>query len=280
MARTIEQIQASIITDIQATPELAEANSTSKRAIWRLFAYVQASAILLLEQIIDVFTTENDIKISKAIPATASWLNAKVFEFQYSATNPQIVQLINFAPVYPVIDASLRLISRCSVVTTISNQVIIKVAKNEPPVALTTTELNSLQSYINNIGIVGVNYNCQSLISDKIYIEAEIYFDGQYSTVIAGTVENAINNFLSKLSFNGNLKISDIELAIRNVVGVNDVLLKNIKMRSDATAFVDGTFLVQNNTVISRIFPTIAGYVVAETTAGETFADKLTFIVN
>jgi hypothetical protein len=280
MARTIEQIQAGIIADIQATPELAEANSTSRRAIWRLFAFVQASAILLLEQIIDVFTTENDIKISKAIPATASWLNAKVLEFQYSATNPQIVQLINFAPVYPVIDASLRLISRCSVVTTISNQVIIKVAKNDPPVALTTTELSSLQSYINNIGIVGVSYNCQSLTADKIHIEAEIYFDGQYSTVISGTVENAIDNFLSKLSFNGNLKVSDIELAIRSVTGVNDVLLKNIKMRSDATAFVDGTFLVQNNTVISRIFPTISGYVVEETTAGQTFADKLTYIAN
>jgi len=280
MARTIEQIQAGIIADIQATPELAEANSTSRRAIWRLFAFVQASAILLLEQIIDVFTTENDLKISKAIPATASWLNAKVLEFQYSATNPQIVQLVNFAPVYPVIDASLRLISRCSVVTTISNQVIIKVAKNDPPVALTTTELSSLQSYINNIGIVGVSYNCQSLTADKIHIEAEIYFDGQYSTVISGTVENAINNFLANLSFNGNLKVSDIEFAIRNVVGVNDVLLKNVKMRSDATAFVDGTFLVQNNTVISRIFPTISGYVVEETTVGQTFADKLTYIAN
>jgi hypothetical protein len=165
-------------------------------------------------------------------------------------------------------------------VTTISNQVIIKVAKNDPPVALTTTELSSLQSYINNIGIVGVSYNCQSLTADKIHIEAEIYFDGQYSTVISGTVENAIDNFLSKLSFNGNLKVSDIELAIRSVTGVNDVLLKNIKMRSDATAFVDGTFLVQNNTVISRIFPTISGYVVEETTAGQTFADKLTYIAN
>lgn len=278
MARTIEQIQASIISEIQATPELAEANSTSRRAIWRLFAYVQASAILLLEQIIDVFVAQNDVKISKAIPATATWLNAKVFEFQYSATNPQIVQLVNFAPVYPVIDSSLRLITRCSVVTTISNQVIIKVAKNEPPVALTSTELVSLQSYINNIGIVGVNYSCQSLVSDKIHIEAEIYFDGQYSTVIQGTVKNAINSFLSSLSFNGNLKVSDIELAIRNVVGVNDVLFKNIKMRSDSTPFVDGTFLVQNNTVISRIFPTIAGYVVEETTAGQTFTDKLTFI--
>lgn len=280
MARTIEQIQAGIITDIQATPELAEANSTSKRAIWRLFAFVQASAILLLEQIIDVFVTENDIKISKAIPATASWINSKVLEFQYSAINPQIVQLVNFAPEYPTKDASLRLISRCSVVTTLSNQVIIKVAKSEPPTALTSTELSSLQSYVNQIGIMGVNYNCQSLASDKLMIDAEVYYDGQYSTVISATVIDAINIFLAKLSFNGVLKVSDIELAIRNVVGVNDVLLKNIKMRSDATAFGSGTFLIQNNTVISRLFPTVSGYIVGETTAGNTFTDKLTFIAN
>jgi len=280
MARTIEQIKSAIISDIQATPELAQANSTSNRAIWRLFAFVQASAILLLEQLIDVFISENDIKISKAIPATASWLSAKVFEFQYSALNPQIVQLIDFAPTYPIIDKSLRLITRCSVVTTISNQVIIKVAKSEPPTALTTTELNSLQSYINQIGIIGVNYNCQSLTSDKLYIDAEIYYDGQYSTVISFSVITAINLFLSKLSFNGVLKVSDIELAIRNVVGVNDVLLKNVKMRSDATAFANGTFLIQNNTVISRIFPTVSGYVVGETTSGNTFTNKLTFIAN
>jgi len=280
MARTIEQIQAGIIADIQATPELAEANSTSRRAIWRLFTFVQASAILLLEQFIDVFIAENDVKISKAIPATASWINAKVLEFQYSATNPQIVQLVNFAPAYPVTDTSLRLITRCSVVTTIANKVIVKVAKREPPTALTSTELSSLQSYINNIGIIGVNYNCQSLPSDKLMIDAEIYYDGQYSTVISSTVINAINVFLSKLSFNGVLKVSDIELAIRNVVGVNDVLLKNIRMRGDATAFNDGTFLVQNNTVISRLFPTISGYVVGEITVGNTFTDKLTFIAN
>ena len=280
MARTIEQIQAGIIADIQATPELAEANSTSKRAIWRLFAYVQASAILLLEQIIDTFTTANELKISQGIPATASWINSKVLEFQYSATNPQIVQLVNFTPVYPVIDKSLRIITRCSVVTTLSSQVIVKVAKNDPPVALTSTELSSLQSYINQIGVIGVNYNCQSLTSDKLYIDAEVYFDGQYSTVIQARVISAINTFLSTLSFNGILKVSDIELAVRGVVGVNDILLKNVKMRSDVTPFTGGTFLIQNNTVISRIFPTISGYIVGETTTGNTFADKLTFIAN
>jgi hypothetical protein len=278
MARTIEQIQASIITEIQSTPELAEANSTSRRAIWRLFAYVQASAILLLEQIIDVFRAENDLKISKAIPATATWLNQKVLEFQYSATNPQIIQLVDLAPIYPVIDPNLRLITRCSVVTTISNQVNIKVAKSEPPVALTSNELSSLQSYVNNIGIVGVNYNCISLNADKLFIDAEVYYDGQYSTVISGTVLNAINQFLASLSFNGVLKISDIELAIRNVIGVSDVLIKNVKMRSDSTAFADGTFLVQNKTVVSRVFPTISGYIVEEDGSGLDFANNITFI--
>jgi hypothetical protein len=82
------------------------------------------------------------------------------------------------------------------------------------------------------------------------------------------------------LSFNGILKVSDIELAVRDVVGVNDILLKNVKMRSDVTPFTGGTFLIQNNTVISRIFPTVSGYIVGETTTGNTFADKLTFIAN
>jgi hypothetical protein len=51
-------------------------------------------------------------------------------------------------------------------------------------------------------------------------------------------------------------------------------------MRSDAIAFANGTFLVQNNTVISRIFPTVSGYVVGETTTGQTLTDKLIFIAN
>jgi len=277
MARKLEQIQSSIEADIQAQPELATTlTSTSRRSIWRLFAFVQASAILLLEQIIDVFKAENEIKISKAIPATTSWITKRVFDFQYSSGTPQVVQLVDFAPAYPVIDESLKIITRCSVVTTITNQVIIKTAKADPPVALSSPELVSLQSYVNTIGIAGINYVCQSLDADRIYIDAEVYYDGQYSTVIQGTVNNAINLFLSSLPFNGQLKISDLEIAIRNVIGVNDVLIKNVKARDNGTAFSSATFLVQNNTVISRLFPTIAGYVVLE----DSVANNLVFIAN
>ena len=271
MARTIEVIQANIISDIQNIPELAEANSTSSRAIWRLFTFVQATAILLLEQIIDVFKAETDLKISQATPGTKSWVANRVFQFQYSATVPQIVQLVDLVPGYPVVDSTLQIITRCAVVSTISNQVLIKTAKSSPPVALTTTELASLQSYVNEIGVAGINYNCFSSNADQLYIDADIYYSGQYSTVIQGTVTNAVEAFLSELPFNGQLKLSDLEFAIRNIVGVNDVLLNNIRVRADAVPYASGTFLVQNRTAISRLYPTVSGYVILENTVSNNF---------
>jgi hypothetical protein len=278
--RTIEQIQASIIANIQATPELAQANSTSTRAIWRLFSYVVAVSILLLEQIIDVFKSDNETYIGQAIPNTASWLTKKIFEFQYSATNPQIVQLTNLIPSYNVVDASLRVITRCSVVTTISNRVTVKVAKSEPPVALSSGELGALQGYINALGVAGVQYNCVSQNADRIFINADIFYDGQYSSTIQGTTINAINLFLSTLPFNGQLKISDLEVAIRNITGVSDVLINNIKVRDNNTTFANGIYLIQNKTTISRLFPTVAGYIVAEDTTGQTLLNTLNFISN
>jgi hypothetical protein len=278
MARTIEQIQAGIISDFQAQPELAAANSTSARAIWRLFTFVQATAILILEQIIDVFRAETDDKISKAIPNTASWLTQKVFQFQYSATNPQIVQLIDFAPQYPVMAPELQIITRCSVISTLANKVIVKVAKQDPPVKLVPLEVAALQDYITTIGAVGVFYKVTSSDPDRLYVDADVYYNGQYSSVIQDSVKAAINNYLANLPFNGQIKASDLEISIRAVNGVSDCLIKNLKIRDSSTTFENGTYLIQNKTTISRIFQTVAGYVISEDTVGQTLDDSLNFI--
>lgn len=279
MARTIEQIQTSIISNIQATPEFSGL-SNSNRAIWRLFAYVVAVAIMLLEQIIDVFKADNELKISQAIPNTPTWLTKKAFDFQYSATNPQILYIDNLVPYYPVVDDSLKIITRCSVVTTISNKVLIKVAKSEPPTALAGGELSALQGYINTIGVAGVSYTCFSSEADRVYINADVFYNGQYSATIQGMVINSINNYLSKLPFNGQLQISDLEFAIRNTTGVNDVLISDVKIRANDITFANGTYLIQNKTTISRIFPTISGYVIGEDTTGFTLTNSLNFISN
>ncbi|MDQ2718231.1 MAG: hypothetical protein M3Z26_00515 [Bacteroidota bacterium] len=282
MARPILQIQQQILDSITSDPTLGTAlTSTSKRAIYRLFAYIIASAINILEQLIDVFTTNVETVAATASPATPSWLQAQVFKFQYSATVPQTIQLINFAPSYPVVDPSLQIITRCSVTTSVAGQVQVKVAKGTIPTALASGELTALQSYIQppyGIGIAGITYNITSGNSDKLFVKANIYYSGQFSSVISANVITAINTYLSTLPFNGKVKLSDLELAIREVTGVNDVLLTNVSVRPDAIAFGSGTSLIQSQTIISRIWNTVSGYIVPETTTGQDLASSLTFI--
>lgn len=278
MARTIEEIQGAIIADKEATPELAVYDSTSKRALWRLWCFVVASAILLVEQLLDIFTANNEAIAAAATPATPAWIAKKVLEFQYSATNPQVIQLIDLVPTYPVIATELRIITRCSVVTTLSNQVKIKVAKGTTPTALSADELSALQDYVNTIGVAGVTYLVESSEADKLFVGGDIYYAGQYSAVIAANVITAIESYLATIPFNGTLKISDLEKTIRNVTGANDVVLRNIAARRDTDVFADATFLVQDNTLVSRLWQTVSGYIIGETTSGDTLTDSLNFI--
>jgi hypothetical protein len=293
LARTVDEIQAAIIADIAADPDLIYVdstntphnitNNTSKRAKWRLTTWITAAAIAIQEQLIDIFQASNEAAIAAAIPETASWLAKMVSQFQYSATSPQIVQLpASLIPAYPTIDPSLQIITRRSVTTTANNRVLIKVAKSEPPQALVTAELNALQDYIRTIGVPGIEYIASSTAADELYVKANIYYQGQYSAIILQSVTDALTGYLAALSsvvsFNGVVKISDLENTIRNVAGVNDVVLVDVRARKDATPLSAADYLVQGQTVLSRIWPTIAGYIVQETTSGNTFADTLNFI--
>ncbi|KAA2242814.1 hypothetical protein F0L74_09810 [Chitinophaga agrisoli] len=279
MARQIAQIEQQILDAKAADPVLSPLlTSTSKRAIYRVWAYIVASSIAILEQLMDVFSAAIESTVAKAAPGSAPWLQAQIFNFQYSADVPQVVQLVNLAPQYPITDASLRIVTRCSVTTDLANSVIVKVAKSDPPEALASNELTALQSYVNTIGVAGVTYTVRSLSSDKLYLQAQVFYNGQYSDVIASNVIQAVNGFLSQLPFNGQMRVSDLEQAIRGVAGVTDVLLQNVQARADGVAFGSGTYLVLNNQVISRLWPTVAGYMVGETTSGQTLTDTLQFI--
>jgi hypothetical protein len=274
MARSIATIQSLMINDVNTN--IPSLTSTSKRAIWRLWTFVFATAIYLLESLIDVFKASVETTAASAAPASAAWLQNQIFLFQYDPTTPQIIQLVNFAPAYPVVDATKQIISRCSITTTQASQVVIKAATGTPPTALSAPQLSALQSYVNTIGAT-VNYIVTSSNPDQLYVDATIYYDGQFSEIIQETVITGITNLLANVPFNGQLKVSDIEKAILAVQGVNDCMLNNVIARQDATSFGNGTFLLQNQQQISLVWNTVAGYIIPETTTGETLASSLTF---
>jgi hypothetical protein len=234
-----------------------------------------------LEQLQDAFMTDIEAVVASAAAASAKWVQAKMFEFQYSDTNPQVIALINTVPVYPVVDESLRIITACSVTSDISNVVAVKVAKGNPFQALASAELSSAQGYINTIGVAGIQYEVISLPPDNLYINADIYYQGQYASVIQANVIATINAYLQQHSvdnFDGKLKMSDLEQVIRDISGVNDVVLKNVRGRADADAFSAGIDLILGSQVIQRQWVTIAGYIISEITTGKTLADSLNFI--
>lgn len=290
MARSINTIIALLDAEQAAQTGLSGLNSVSNSSIYKLWKYIVAAQMFLQETLWDIFKTDIETQVSLATPGTPTWLKDKILNyFQYSSVTPQILELVNFVPTYPTIDSNLRIITRCAISNYGLNTCLVKVAKSDPPQILLAAELTALDSFLNNggdgtipgssvgLGFAGINYNVQSYNSDKLYLVAEIIYNGQYASTIQDAVEVAINEYLSLLPFDSKVKITALTDAIQLVEGVSDVIITDLAMRSDATAFSNKTYLVQNKTTILSSYPTFAGYIVEETTASNTFADTLTY---
>jgi hypothetical protein len=271
MARTINEIYSDITT--QLTTEFASAGVVidptkwSKRNLLRLTCYVVATAMALWEQLADVSIAEMSAIRDSTASATKKWLQYKMFQFQYSATDPQNLTIVNNVPAYPTTNTALQIIKGCSVNTTSNNNVIIKVAKGNPLEELGTSEVSAAQGYINQIGTAGIVYQVVSYPPDKMAINAIIYYNGTYSAVIEQSVFDAINNFLTTLAkekFDGYLYALDIERTIRGVEGVNDVVIIDLFTWAYNQSPAFAVNLILGNDLLVRRYQSYAGYIVLE----------------
>lgn len=276
MSRTITQIKQAILAEKALHPELAPLNSPSQTAIYNLWIYITAVALWVHETLWDLFKKEIESVIANQPVGTVKWVQQKCKDFQYDATTPQIVQLVDFVPAYNPIDDTKKIITRCSVKTQPNKIVSVKVAKSEPPTPLTNLELSSLQGYLDTISFAGVQYSTISVAADYLYLDAQIFYNGQYASVISASTITAINNYLATIPFDGVVRDSALVDAIQQVPGVTDVVLNNLALRANATAFGMKTYLVQNKTTVYNKYPLTAGYVVGEISPND-FASKLTF---
>ena len=113
MARSVSEIQQQMLDAIAVDPTLSTLlTSTSKRAIFVLYTFIIASGIALMEQLQDIFISQNESIAASSSPGSQAWLQNKVLQFQYSSITPQVAQLINFVPTYPIINANYQIISR------------------------------------------------------------------------------------------------------------------------------------------------------------------------
>lgn len=281
MARSTEDILTQMDDQQTAESGLSSLNNPSQTSIYQLFKGVVAQCINYFEQLVDTKKDETDALLVAGVPDTEAYIQAQVLKFQYSSTNPQVLSLVNYIPTYATVDEDLRIVTRCAVTTDLNKLIKIKVAKDNPPTTLSASEYASLYAYIDSIIHGGVSFDVVNLISDKLRVEAEVYYDGQYIDVIQANVEAAINDYLANLPFNGYVYITGLEDAIQAVDGVKDVKLISVKGRPNATALGSATTAYSLASGTNSLkYQAAAGYIVEETTASNTFADTITYIVD
>lgn len=279
MARSIDDIQQEIIDAKDADATLSGLTSPSAVSIWRLWSRIVAGAIETQEQLWDAFKAELEQIAREAVPGTADWLQKRVLEFQYSATSPQVITVIDGKATYPTIDPALRIITRAAVVEQVDNRVLVKVAKDDGGGGLTpldSSELLALRSYLDAIGFVGIAIDTSSLFADRLRFEGQIYFDGQYvEATVKAAVIVAVESYLSSVSvinFDGIIVREQIIDAIQAVEGVTGVDTLNVSLIARPSS-VPLTGAVVN---VDRSYLTAAGYIIQEDTPGNTFDDTIT----
>lgn len=296
MARSIQTIYNEIIASVQSDTNLYDPSnpdpnkrgltSTSRVAIWRLWAWIVATAQALLEQLIDTYKVEIETIVDRAPAGNGLWLQHQVFNFQYSSTDPQIIQFdtSNFYPYYPTVSTQLRIVTQCSV-TTLPNKVVsVKVAKGgTTPTPLDANELSALTSYLSLINFSGVYFNLISDNPDLMYLGVDVYYNGAFSAVIQTNVEQAINNYLTNANsnyFNYTTYLSKIVDIIQSVDGVNDVVLRQVEVRPHFVAVANAYVMVDNYQTFLRQYNPYAGYMIPDTATGRTLNDSISYVIN
>lgn len=283
MARDKETILQQIRATRATKPELADLDGPEAASDYSLWEDVIAHIIWLFEILVDTLKEDINKEIALNKVASIAWWHAKILEFQFHPTIPQVVEEIDFIAKYPVIDPELRIITRCSVrEIDVNNRRIIsvKVAKGtDELMPLNENEMKALEDYSHELRDPGISMEFVSLYADRLKLSADIYYKGQYiKDQVKLNVIAAINNYLAGLvvlELSGVVRIIELIDAMQNVEGVRDVVIHLAQGREQATP-VDGLNVV----VFDRIYNTSAGYIIPEDTAGHTLSDTINMIAD
>jgi hypothetical protein len=238
MARTIIEIQNGMLTEIASNEVLSvQLTSTSKVAIYRLFTYVVAAAIWVLEMLFDNHKKEIDSAIYEQKSGTPRWYRNMSLSFQYGFDLLEDRDKFDNAGHTTEQIEDSKIIKYCSVKESIeSNRLSIKVAgeSGENLIPLDLTQIASFREYLAEIKYAGVKINVVNNPADKLLLNMDIYrdvlvLDENGNSIISGgkPVEKAIRDYMKALPFDGELVINDLIEKLRAVDGVNNAHIIN-----------------------------------------------------
>ncbi len=235
MARTITEIQQEILEAKANDTALSELNSTSKSAIWRLLIYIVAFAIWTLEKLFGLHSKEVDAKLEQLKPHTARWYRNKALAFQYGFDLlADTDKFDNNGKTPEQIQASK--IVKYSAVTESEDEsrLIVKIATEQDGklTPVTTEQQAAFEAYLFEVKDAGVRTTVINYLPDRLKLNIRIVRDmlvldanGMDITTAKYPVNEAIEEFMKELPFNGELSLQSLVDKIQAVKGVKDLAL-------------------------------------------------------
>lgn len=248
MARTITEIQQTIIDGVQADSTLsARLTSSSKTAIWRLFTYVVAVAAWTVENLFDIFKADVDEQIAAMKPHSLRWYAEKSRLFQYGYNLGEDMDTYDNTGIDDTTVQNSKIVSYAAVVEQ-DRGLRIKIAKNGISGDLTnleTDELIAFRGYMARVKDAGVKLNITSTVADKLRLVLRVRYNSMVLNSTGARIDgqdakpvpNAIRNHLKNLPFNGVFSVQKLVDAIQATEGVNDLSVDQCQTKYGALNF-------------------------------------------
>lgn len=210
---------------------LADLNSTSKVAIWRLWAWITATFAWIVDVSFDKTRVELQYIADNAIVGNNRWIVDVAKDFRYNTiTNnmsPLVINNKTKASIYENEALQPNEIRPISVATVIksnagfTNLLLAKTVNNEF-VKLNVNEINAFRNYITKYKqFAGTNIQINSQDGDILKYNLSIRFDFTMGTPNpVQTIKNAIYLACKNIEFNGKLQRLILDDAIQQVPGV------------------------------------------------------------
>ncbi|MGV0854599.1 nucleotidyltransferase [Empedobacter brevis] len=229
-SRTIPEIQESINKTKAGLEELKGLSSTSKVSIYRLWVYIMAFCIYTLERLFETHSNEVTKVLSEQKAHTPAWYRKQALDFQFGFTFNENVGLFDDENATPEQIEASHIIKYCAVnESEDESTLVLKIAGETDGVLnpITTEQIKSFTAYIKRVRDVGVKVNVINYPADYLKLDLKIEYDplvldanGMNQRTGAFPVNNALNEFLKELPFNGELILAKLVDKLQLIEGV------------------------------------------------------------
>lgn len=257
MARTLSTIYQEAKAARDARLELTEFHNGSKMSVMDAFTWVVSACIWGFENIMDVFKVDVASDLRNRVNGTPAYYVNALLKYQHGDTLQMNDEGTQFS--YPVVDETKRVITKVAysevntdVVEVEDNKttvykffdkdLVLKIATGEPGAydQIDGETLTAVRAYMQQISFAGTHMTIVSRKGDILVPKVIVYYDGGATeSEMMEAVEDALNNFIANIPFDGAVYVQKIIDTIQRVEHVTDVFIDN-----NSTDF-NGIFVAQ-----------------------------------